>query len=188
MSRGNLAYHFKFKETILDSIATIMKEDITALQLKRKSYPAFYNLHLDIRTSRILQRRYPFVFRDMSVLEYGSIKTLMSGWSELTIDRYKEAFAYGVSVANIIEEPFDGIYNQLAVNAWLVSYYWLAQQAVREVGPSKPEKVIWSSIMPYFTEKGLVEFGNYYGEAFKESLGKPLEKFEGPLLATIKKL
>lgn len=178
MSRGNLAYHYKDKEAILDDISVKMVKDINRFLKRRMDFPAFYNLNLDIRTCRFLQEKYPFVFRDMSILEHDSIKDVMTKWSKEVIKRNLNAFAYGIEVGNVKMEPYEGLYYQLSVNAWLITYNWLAQQHVREIGQKEgAELMVWSTIMPHFTEKGLKEFTNYYGKDFLAKFGIPIQQY-----------
>ncbi len=178
MSRGNLAYHYKNKEAILDDISVMMTRDIKRFQKRRKDYIAFYNLSLDIRTCRSLQKWYPFVFRDMSVLEHGSIKDVLTHWSKEVIKSNLNAFAYGLEVDNIHPEPYDGLYYQLAVNAWLITYYWIAQKEVRELhSEEETERMVWSTIIPHFTDKGLKEFLEFYGEDSKVKFGIPIQQY-----------
>ena len=177
MSRGNLAYHYKYKEDVLDHISVKMMKDILRYQKRRLDYPAFFNLSLDIRTCRYLQRRYPFVFRDMSVLEHSSIKTTMSNWSKEVIKRNLQTFAHGIDIGNVKPEPHDGLYYMLSVNAWLITYYWVAQESVRPLGKEQPEKMVWSAIYPHFTEKGIKAFTDYYGADFLEQSGVGIKNY-----------
>ena len=178
MSRGNLAYHFKDKELILDAIAERLTEDITSIQKSRKGYPAFANLSLDMRTYALLQVKYPFIFRDTSVLEHPSIRQVMSAWSKKTIVRNMESFAFAIEIGNMKPERYPGLYHHLAINAWLITYYWISQKAVRQINDNNDaERMVWSTIIPHFTEKGLKAFTSYYGEDYLKNLGEPLSNF-----------
>lgn len=178
MSRGNLAYHFKNKTVILKEVACCMLLDIAQIQKERKNYPAFSNLSLDVRTCGILQKKYPFVFRDMSVLEHRSIKKVMKDWSSKTIQNNLNAFAFAIEIGNMRTELYQGLYYQLAVNAWLVTYYWIAQKAVRKVNrKEEAEKMIWSTIIPHFTPKGIQAFKAFYGKTYLQKIGKPFETY-----------
>jgi len=178
MSRGNLAYHYKYKEDILDDISVRMVRDINRFLKRRMDYPAFYNLNLDIRTCRFLQEKYPFVFRDMTILEHDSIKEVLTKWSKEVIKRNLNAFAYGIEIENVKPEPYEGLYYQLSVNAWLITYNWLAQQYVRQIGDlEKAERMVWSTIIPHFTEKGMEAFLSYYGKDFVSNFGIPIKQY-----------
>jgi len=178
MSRGNLAYHFKNKNIILEEVATSMQQDIIQIQKERKNYPAFSNLNLDVRTCGILQKKYPFVFRDMSVLEHRTIKKVMKDWSTETIENNVAAFAFAIEIGNMQIELYKGLYYQLAVNAWFITYYWVAQKAVRKVSKlEEAEKMIWSTILPHFTPKGIKAFQSFYGNTYLNNIGKPFETY-----------
>jgi len=177
MSRGNLAYHYKDKEAILDDISMRMSRDIERFQQRRKDFPAFYNLSLDIRICRYLQEQYTFIFRDMSILEHQSIKQVMNTWSKKVLKSNLDAFSYGIKVGNVKPEPYDGLYYQLSLNAWLLTYYWVAQEAVREIGKEEAEVTVWSTIYPHFTEKGMKAFTEYYGQDFLSKSGIPIQQY-----------
>ena len=65
----------------------------------------------------------------------------------------------------------------LSVNAWLITYYWVAQQSVRAVGRENPEKMVWSTIYPHFTEKGMIAFNEYYGDNFLSQPGVSIKNY-----------
>jgi len=179
MSRGNLAYHFKYKKHILNDLIVRMVNQVRHIQLGRKDYPAFINLSLDVKTCGILQDKYKFIFRDSSVLEHNSVKRVMKIWSEISIKRNLEAFAFGIEVGTMKPEPFDGLYHQLSVNAWMVAYYWVAQQSVRSVGShEEAEKIVWSTVVPHFTEKGLAAFQKRYGADYFDHGGIPVTAYQ----------
>lgn len=179
MSRGNLAYHYKNKEVILDDISVKLVKDIRRFQKKRVDFPAFYNLSLDIRTCRYLQKRYPFIFRDMSVLEHSSIKDVMTNWSKEVIKSNLSTFAFGIESGHVKPEEHDGLYYHLSLNAWMLTYYWVAQQSVRELGKENVEQLVWSAIYPHFTPAGIVAFEEYYGKDFLSSKGVSIEQYLG---------
>lgn len=177
MSRGNLAYHYKYKDDILDDISVKMVKDIKRFQSKRFDSPVFFNLSLDVRTCRFLQKKYPFIFRDMSVLEHASIKSVMTHWSKEVIKSNLSTFAYGIESGHVKEEAYSGLYYNLSLNAWLLTYYWVAQESVRKMGKEQIEKVIWSSIYPHFTEKGMDAFKGYYGDDYLSNAGIPIDHY-----------
>lgn len=178
MSRGNFAYHYKYKKHILNDLVIRMVREVQEIQIDRKNYPAFSNLSLDVKTCGILQDRYQFIFRDMSVLEDTSVQRVMKIWSEISIKRNMEAFLFAIDNGNMKPEAFKGLYYQLAVNAWMVAYYWLAQKSVRSVGKyEQAERMVWSTIMPHFTEKGLKAFHQFYGKTYLERKGAPIESY-----------
>jgi len=173
MSRGNLTYHYKNKEDILADIALEVSEEINRFKAERKNYPAFSNLNLDIKICGKLQENYPFIFRDMNVLENPQINTVMKSWSESSIDQNMAAFKFGLEIGNLKEESLEGLYYQLAVNTWMVTFYWISQKSVREVQSlESAERMVWTTIYPHFTDKGKQAFHGYFGEDYFSARAK----------------
>ena len=101
----------------------------------------------------------------------------MSQWTKEVIKRNLKTFAYGIEIGNVKPEPYEGLYYQLSLNAWLLTYYWVAQESVREIGKEEAEVTVWSTIYPHFTEKGMNEFLDYYGDDFLSKSGISIQSY-----------
>lgn len=184
MSRGNLAYHFRDKELILEEIARNLQREIDEEMKKRRDFPAFSNLQVDIKSYHKLQLKYPFIFGNNSVLQHAAIHEVMNSWAAKTIQNNTEAFAFAVKEGNMQPEPFPGQYHNLAINTWIIIYFWLSQKNVRkDSSRDDAEKMVWSTILPHFTAKGIKAFEKHYGKNFVQTLGKPFEKVTQQLWA-----
>lgn len=172
ISRGNLAYHYKDKDLVLQAIASRMDKEIQVEMSRKKSFPAFANLRIEIESYYKLQSRYPFVFGNSVVLQHDAIMRVMHSWAQNTIKGNIVSFQYALEIGNLKEEAYDGQYYQLAINSWMVTYFWMTQQTVRQVESSEnAEKMVWSTIVPHFTERGIREFSQYFGADFLKSFG-----------------
>ena len=99
--------------------------------------------------------------------------------TEESIKDNKAAIAFAITAGNMKPEPFKGIYNNLALNCWMVSFFWLNQQIVRGEKTGKDgEIMLWSLLVPHFTKKGLKAFTSFFGESYLENMG---EKFESDI-------
>lgn len=175
ISRGNLAYHYKDKEQVLKVISGQIQDEIDQSMKLRKDFPAFSNLQVDIKSYHRLQQKYQFVFSNQSVLKLKTIREVMQGWSQRTIQNNLDAFAYAIEIGNMEPEPLPGLYHNLAINTWMIVYFWLSQKTVRNVSDLQDaEKMVWSTIIPYFTPKGLSAFEKYFGPDSSQKLGRPL--------------
>lgn len=182
MSRGNLAYHFKDKEYVLESIAQNIQIEIDQEMKNRREFPAFSNLQVDIKAYHKLQLKYRFVFGNNSVLQHKSIRKVMQSWAERTIQNNLEAFAFAVEAGNMEAEPYPGLYHHLAVNTWMITYFWLSQKDVRNLNNQQDaEKMVWATIIPHFTSKGIQAFEKYFGQGSTQNLGQPFEQFSRKL-------
>jgi AcrR family transcriptional regulator len=178
MSRGNLAYHFKEKQNILDEVAERLKTDIRNEKNQRKDFPAFANLQVDIKAYYNLQKRYQFVFTESHLKQNEVVLNVMRDWSESTIKNNLDAFYFSIQIGNMKEEPYAGLYYNLAINSWMITYFWLSQKQVRgKEDLEDAEKMVWSTIIPHFTDKGLAAFNKYFGASFLNNLGKSINNY-----------
>ena len=74
-------------------------------------------------------------------------------------------------------EPFPGAYFNLCLSIWVIALFWLPQQTIRKKWPKGEtvDKIIWSLILPHFTEKGIESFKEFFGADYYNNLGKPFE-------------
>lgn len=177
MTRGNLTYHFKTKELLLQTISTNLWAKIEADRSKSRYFPSFENLHGEAQFYYRYQRSYSFIFLDYHVLNHPVIKPK---FRELTAQQIKDnetTIAFAISAGNMHPEPYPGLYRNLAFNCWMVFFYWLNQQIIRgkdiDTNDSEAEMKIWSLLLPHFTEKGIHGFKKYFGEDALKKLGKP---------------
>lgn len=176
ISRGNLTYHFKNKELLLEAITKNMWEKINQEKQKTIQVPSFENMHKQTQLYYSFQKEYAFVFLDTNVRNHPSVKEQFKLMIEQTIEDFRKMIAFGIQLGTIKEETIRGTYHNLAFSVWMTSFYWLSQQTTRDKGiKTDAEKVIWSLILPHMTEKGIVAFKRFFGDRFYEQLGQPFE-------------
>lgn len=176
MSRGNLTYHFKDKEALLAAIATEMWNKIKTERSKSRQLPSFENLHNEVQLYYRFQKKYAFIFLDPNVLNHPLIKKQFREMTAETIEDNKAAIAFSIKLGNLKPEPLPGIYNNIAFIAWMLTFFWMAQQIIRgEKTEEDGEKMIWSILVPHFTEKGIQSFINFFGKNYYQNLGEPFK-------------
>lgn len=176
MSRGNMTYHFKDKEVILEALVEEVWERFRVGK-KSASLPSFANLHHDAQLYYELQRAYAFIFQDMQMLTHPLIASKMKNLCDQTIHEIEVAIAFSIQVGNMKDEPVPGTYKNLALTSWMLMFYWSSQQTVRHSKIKEDgEKVIWSLLLPHLTEKGLEAFKQYFGETYFNDLGEAFEQ------------
>ena len=176
MSRGNLAYHFKDKNTLLEAIAAEMWAKIEASRNKSRQFPSFENLHNEVQLYYRFQKEYAFIFLDTHVLNHPTIKQKFRELTAQTIADNKAAIAFSIKIGNLKPEPVSGLYHNIALITWMLTFFWLPQQIIRgEKTGEDGEKMIWSILLPHFTDKGIQSFKSFFGADYFESLGEPFE-------------
>lgn len=176
ISRGNLTYHFKNKEVLLEAIIKRMWEKIGEEKQKTNQVPSFENMHNQTKLYYSFQKEYAFVFLDTNVRNHPTVKEQFKEMIEQTIEDFRKIIAFGIQLGNIKEEDIPGTYHNLAFSVWMTSFYWLSQQTTRDKGiETDAEKIIWSLILPHMTDKGIAAFKHFFGDKFYKSLGQPFK-------------
>ncbi len=173
MSRGNLTYHFKDKEALLEAIGQEMWGKIEKQRQKSRQLPSFENLHNEVQLYYKFQKEYAFIFLDTHVLNHPLIKQQFREMTAQTIQDNKAAIAFAIQLGNLKPENFPGLYNNIAFTTWMLTFFWLPQQLIRgEKQPAEGEKLIWSLLIPHMTEKGLASFCKFFGKEYLDELGE----------------
>jgi len=176
ISRGNITYHFKTKEAILEVVAEKMWNKILDKLSISSSLPSFKNLHLQTEDYVACQRDFSFIFLDNQVLEHPLIKSKFREITKRGIETNKMAIAFAVANGNFEQEPFNGAYNNLAFLVWNIGSIWTSQQINNgEMSIQNLEALMWSIIYPHFTEKGRKAFYDFFGHDIMDKLGNPFD-------------
>lgn len=174
MSRGNLTYHFKDKDVLLEAIVEEMWTQMDQERVKSRQLPSFENLHNEVQLYYRLQRTYAFIFLDSLVLNHPVLKDRFRSITAQAIEDNKAIIAFAVQLGNMQPEAIAGTYNNIAFVTWMLTFFWLPQQIIRgEKTGEDGEKMIWSMLLPHFTEKGVSSFKAFFGEAYYQNLGEP---------------
>jgi len=176
MSRGNLTYHFKDKDALLALIAQQMWAKIEQERIKSRTFPSFENIHNEIQLYYKIQKEYAFIFLDPHVLRHPLIREQFRKMTKQTIADNKAGIAFSMKLGNMKPEQVPGTYHNLAFITWMLSFFWLAQRIIRDdQSDERVEKLVWTMLIPHFTEKGIQAFKNFFGEEYYNDLGEPFE-------------
>lgn len=173
VSRGHIAYHFKDKDALLEYIATDMWNQLDLERAKSLSFPSFENLTKMMQVFMKYYEQYAFIFMDAQVTAHPLLQPMIEQKTKEAIEDNMRTIAFSVELGNMNPEPFEGAYYNLAVQFWMVSFFWYHQINFRSDAKQEDMmKMGWSLLIPHFTEKGIQSFKEYFGDDYFNQLGQ----------------
>lgn len=183
LSRGNLAYHFKDKDVLLEAITGQMWTELDKKRSNTLTYPSFKNITDEFHQLYEIQKDYSFIFLDTQVLKHPFVKNQLREMTAKTIQGNKTIIAFAIKLGNMKPEEVPGTYNHLALITWMLSCFWLSQQIIRgDYSEKIADRALWSLLLPYMTEKGKDALEKYLGETFMNSIGEAFEMEMGGMI------
>lgn len=174
ISRGNLTYHFKDKESLLRVLCEEMWIKIDQSKEASRVLPSFENLHNVLQLYYRFQKKYAFVFLDHHMLNHPTVKEQFRKMTDQTIRDNEASIAFAIQLGNMHPETIKGTYKNIAFITWMLAFFWLPQQIIRgEKTNEDGEKMMWSILLPHLTDKGIHSFKKFFGDDYFESLGEP---------------
>lgn len=175
VDRRNITYHFN-KEELLLTIADSMWAELESARTQKRDFPSFENLDKEVILYNQLQKTYAFIFKDLFVMEHPQIEATFKEFCQTMVADSEQAVSFAIQQGNMKPEEITGSYHALCEAVWSISISWLQLKAFRDIEDlDQVRKLIWSLIVPYFTEKGIKAFQSYFGDDFYKSLGKSFD-------------
>ncbi|MGB0863138.1 MAG: TetR family transcriptional regulator [Saprospiraceae bacterium] len=172
ISRGNLTYYFKDKEALLEALAEEMWAKYEANIGRAMQFPSWGSTNEVTKVYLELQEEYSFIFQDVKVISHPMIIEQIQRMKEDLLKRQMSTIAFSIQVGNMQPERISGSYRNMCEMIWMVNFYWLSSQIYRKSNDkTRWDKLVWSLILPYFTEKGLESFKNHFGQEYYNALG-----------------
>ena len=174
ISVGNLAYHFKNKEILIETIHETLYEQISEVLQWYRVYPNLMDFDQQLTKYFLLLQKFPFYFLDLQEIKrnYPNIHTQRKPLINKMISQIRKRFDFNIQRGLIVKEPRVGIYDSISNAIWVLMTFWTPRYLEDENGTIVSEKKfkaeIWHQMYPYFTEKGIAEF---------EQLIEPLLKY-----------
>ena len=165
ISVGNLAYHFRNKEAIVEAAYEDVLKDLSQM------------LYKDVKTTDLrdfdelfgaifhLVNTYRFCFNNVwEISRYHPV--IQNRWENFLrkkLVRTQKRLEFHVKRGFLKQEPYKGAYTLLAQQLILNFFFWIPQQILN----GKPatfllfKKSLWNLLYPNLTGKGLQEYNKY---------------------------
>ena len=164
ISAGNLAYHFRNKEAIVDAISEEVYEETGEILSAYRIFPNLMDFDQQLNKYYAFLEKYPFYFLDLLEIErnYPDIHSKQRLPISKMISQIRKRFDFNRQRGVIMDEPRPGIYDQTAEAIWVLITFWVPQHILRNRKPScmaiEFKEMIWNQIYPFLTPKGIDEF------------------------------
>lgn len=167
ISTGNLAYHFKNKDFIIEAAFKQMEEERDEILAGVQQIPSFENINRQLLPLLEVAHKYQFFYLDMVHLirVYPGIAALHRRYIDQSIQYIRAVIDYSVGSGNMRPEHENGHYNRLAQTVWMLMNFWIEKTAIIGAGDLQIEelrKSIWDLVIPHLTEKGRHNFSYSY--------------------------
>ncbi len=181
ISRGNLTYYFKDKDALLQELVGEMWEKYEQSIGRAMKFPSWGSTDNATQAYLLLQKEYAFIFFDIKITAHPKVTEQIRRMKADTIERQMSTIAFSIQIGNMKAETIPGTYRNLCESLWMINFYWLITQSYRNENESS-SKVIWSSVLPHFTEKGMDSFIKHFGQGYYDTLG---ERFDSSKVEAI---
>jgi len=140
---------------------------------KSLSFPSFENLSKMMSVFQKYYKQYAFIFMDAQVTSHPLIQPMIEQKSKEAIEDNMRTIAFSLEMGNMKPEPYKGAYYNLAVQFWMIAFFWFHQIRFRSDAEHEDMmKMGWGLLIPHFTGKGISAFKEYFGEEYYNQLGQ----------------
>ncbi len=163
ISLGNLTYHFKRKDELVETIHQCLIDERNALLETVQVAPSITNIHAQLHPLMELYEKYRFFYLDiLEVMRaYPDIARRHREHISNQIRYIRAIIDYSVGTGNMLPESRKGQYDMLAETVCLMLTYWLSQHTVRGREGSflnDAREAMWNLVFPLLTTKGKAAF------------------------------
>jgi len=163
ISPGNLAYHYKNKESIIEEAFQAMEAERTDVLTGVQEIPSLEKIYNQIIPLYEVEKKYSFLNLDALhiIRNHPEFAELQRAYIAKNINYNRAVISLSVSSGIMKPATVVGEYDRLAKRIWMVGNFWLTQKELRGEESDQYDEMlamVWEQILPHFTEKGLYKF------------------------------
>lgn len=163
ISVGNLAYHYHSKEAIIATLVKQLSDILKPIFDERKEFPGLMDFDAQLSRYYHLLLQYSFFFTDLKELQRNYPKQFISRQTvtdEIIQQIYNWIFQNEEN-GILKKELRPGHYKIIAQTIWMIITFYLIRPTDNKNKKDEErmfKEMVWSQILPHFTENGRMEF------------------------------
>ena len=163
VSIGNMTYHFRTKEIIVQAIWEELVAQQQRMLAEFRIVPLFEDIERQIQSAFQLQQQYVFFYLDtLEVIRaFPNIRDLHRQHIQWQVQQIETMIHFNTSRGVFVINNSNCNENQLAQQYWMTCDMWLNRQATlgNDLSQFKPFRdALWALLTPYMTDMGRMEF------------------------------
>ncbi|MBL7757886.1 MAG: TetR/AcrR family transcriptional regulator [Chitinophagaceae bacterium] len=162
ISVGNLAYHFRNKEALVQAVYENLFTELSEILAQYMAYPQLLGFDKQFSAMYQFYQKNSFTFNNSWEIErnYPEIQKEWLTVSNKLLLQIRKRIEYNIQNGFIRPEPYKGAYEVLANSLLLNINCWISQQMLRgkQVREDSYKRHLWGVLYPTFSEKGVQEF------------------------------
>ncbi len=165
ISVGNLAYHFKNKEAIVEQAYESIGEELQGILSSFRLHPDLLDLEYQLHGFHRFIHKFPFYFIDILEIKrsFPHLHQQRQEYIDKIIIQIRKRFDYNMERGIIVSETIKGQYDIAANTIWMIITFWVSQNQIKGAPNCNIQSFkssIWAQIIPFLTKKGLQEHKN----------------------------
>lgn len=161
VSPGNLTYHFKKKDDLMNAVYRFFQQEINKVSPEEEVFAELKKIDEQVEAFYDFQKHFKFFYLDLLEIEraFPLIAKAHFIHIEKQILRLFNILIYNVGNGALNKYTTQKNYSHLSRQIWMTSVYWMSQSIVRgkEDKMEDLKDAIWFQIYPHLTKRGKSE-------------------------------
>jgi AcrR family transcriptional regulator len=159
ISAGNVTYHYKTKQALMDSVYRFMIKKLEEMSIGNQLMNPDKN-QLQVAKGYLEHiTHFGFFYQDTLeiIRSYPNLADLHKQQVQQEKSIIRNLIFLSVGKGDLVAEPYEGMYESLAHSIWMTLHFWLTQQIIRGEKQNNLEMglvTIANLTYPFVTEKG----------------------------------
>ena len=158
ISVGNLAYHYKTKDIIIEEVYHRAFAEFNTLLSRFLQEPSLRDFDDQLTEYFRFFQGFGFCFTEIAELER-TLPKLARQWNDFLQKLYlqiRNRLTFNERKGWLLPEPAPGTYDLVANNIWLTCTFWITKQNVlrRSSGLSAFKNAVWTQLKAYLSPEG----------------------------------